>query len=135
LPKKKLSGKDVQALEELAEASAQAGSVDIDLDVEGQDEFDSLWLVEALRLVRGQRRKQYGHIYNNWSRLQPIASAIFGTPVSLTQIAYFIMAMKMCRELSNPHPDGDNNRDIAGFVQCLQDALSKEAELRGTKSA
>jgi len=98
--------------------------------VSGQDEFDSLWLVEALRLVRGERRKQYGHIILNWSRLRPIWAAIFGVrDVSYTQIAYAIIAMKMCRELSNPHPDGDNNRDIAGFIQCLQDAMTKEAEL------
>lgn len=109
--------------------SPPSGDVELDLDVSGQDEFDSLWLVEALRLVRGQRRKQYGHIYHNWKRLRPIWSVIFGCRVSYTQIAYAIITMKMCRELSNPHPDHDNNRDIAGFIQCLQDVLEKAKEL------
>ncbi len=92
-------------------------------------------MVEALRLVRGERRKQYGHIILNWGRLRPMAQAIFGVPVTHTQIAYFMIAMKMCRELANPHPDGDNNRDIAGYIQCLQDAMTREAEIESQRSS
>lgn len=104
-------------------------TVEADLNVSGQEEFDQLWLVEALRLVRGARRKQYGHIYHNWKRWRLMLAGILGFAPSYTQCAYIIITMKMCRELSTPHPDHDNNRDIAGFIQCLQDTLEKAKEL------
>jgi hypothetical protein len=109
------------------------GEVEMDLDVSGQEEFDQLWLVEALRLVRGERRRQYGHVFHNWKRLRHMWSLILGVKVSYTQLAYCIMAMKMCRELTNPHPKGDNNRDIAGYIQCLQDVemMAKEVDNDG----
>lgn len=92
---------------------------EMEIDVKDQEEFDSLWLVEALRLVHGERAATYGHPAEVYARARAMWMAILGVEVSWTQFCYCLATLKMARELTNPHPDEDNNRDIAGYIGVL----------------
>src|SRR3990167_5592307 len=109
----------------LSDISTQVGPTEgqeLDLPhIESQDEFDSTWIAKAAQHVFGDRRAAYGHPYYNWQRLQLFWTAIFGTPVSFHQIAYALETMKMCRELTRSHPRSENDIDIIGYQQVLQE--------------
>lgn len=109
-----------------------SGDVELDLDISGQEEFNKLWLTKALQLVRGERRKQYGHIIHNWRRWRLMLTAILGFSPSYDQMAMILISMKMCRQLTNPKDD--NWIDIPGYVQCRQDIDLFEEE-HGPESA
>jgi len=97
----------------------------MDLDID-QRQLEDSWLVRALGIVHGGRSDVHGDIGNNWRRLALMAQAIFDlpAPATYTQIAYFLEALKMVRELDFPDMDtrdyDENNLDICGYQACLQ---------------
>lgn len=103
----------------------------MDINVKDQAEFDDLWLVRALRLNFGEREEQYGHPYENYSRIRGLWSIIAGVPLSYTQVCYMMIALKMGRELSTPHLDEDNNVDIAGYIGVLNRIQLRLEEIDG----
>ena len=112
-----------------APLDAQYEEAVMDLDVKDQNEFDHLWLVEAIQLVHGDRAQQYGHPHTVYSRALPMWMGILGIPVTYTQLCYCVAALKMARELTTPHPEEDNNRDIAGYIGVLNRIKLRQIEL------
>jgi hypothetical protein len=102
----------------------------LDLNVADQEEFERQLLVQAMNLVYGERQAQYGHPYEIYTRVRVMWTGILGIPVSFEQVMYCIIAMKQARELQQPHPDDDNNRDIAGYVGVLDLIKQRQEALR-----
>lgn len=84
-------------------------------------------LEEANRLINGNRNDDYGHPYHDFSRSAKMWSAIIGAPVSASDVALCMMAVKMSREVNKPKRD--NIVDIAGYAGCLEKVREYEADL------
>lgn len=84
----------------------------------------------AYDIVHSVRMEQYGHPYENQVILKKLWEGIFGIEVSFTQINFALMALKMCRELTNPG-HMDNVDDIAGYCDILA-MVTDEADRRST---
>jgi hypothetical protein len=74
--------------------------------------------MEANRIVRGHRRKEYGHPYDNFKRIARMWEVIFGVDVSPYQVGLAMVALKLCREINSPTRDG--RVDIAGYAETLE---------------
>ena len=75
-------------------------------------------LQEAQRLVYGDRNKDYGHPYEDFSRQAKLWSVILGVDVTPRQIGLCHIATKIARELNRPKRD--NIVDIAGYAATLE---------------
>lgn len=118
-----------------AQKKPTQGEVQADLDVAGQEEFDNLWVVQALKLVHGERPLQHGHPLDVFSRVKVGWSVIFGVPLDYTQVCYAMVWLKMCRELAGGgREDEENNIDGVGYFAVLNriksaiDEAVKEAD-------
>lgn len=75
-------------------------------------------LEEADKLVSNDRQKDYGHPFDDYTKVAKFASVIFGKEVTAEQCAMFMIGVKMSRQL-NKHKR-DNLVDMAGYVKVLE---------------
>ena len=74
--------------------------------------------LEANRIVRGHRRWEYGHPYDNFKRIASLWSVLFGIDVAPYQIGLAMILLKTAREMNAPTRDG--RVDIAGYAETLE---------------
>ena len=89
-----------------------------------QQKMDSI-LAEAHRLVHGVRGEDYGHPYEDFSRMAKIWSAILGVDVTPEQVALCMIGVKISRECNKPKRD--NRVDIAGYAEALDMVVEFQA--------
>jgi hypothetical protein len=100
-------------------ASKKQAEKQLDLNVKDQEEFDNLWVVQALKLVHGDREREHGNPYQTFSLVRAGWSLIAGVPLTFTQVCYMQVWHKMSRELvANPEGE-DNNVDSIGYLAVL----------------
>ena len=107
-----------------------------DLAVRDQEEFDNLWVVQALRMVHGAKEQEHGHPYATFSRVRAGWSLIAGVELSFTQVCYMMTWHKMSRELTTGgHSEEENNIDGIGYFAVLNRIKNKEAEYEAGRTA
>ena len=74
-------------------------------------------LVEAESLVMGERGRNYGHPIVDFSRTAKIWTALKDVEFTPSDVAKFMIAVKLSRETNNPKKD--NRIDIAGYALTL----------------
>lgn len=74
-------------------------------------------LEEAQGIVYGDRERDYGHPFHDFSRTAKMWEAILGTEVTPEQVGLCMVAVKISREL-NRHKR-DNIVDIAGYAATI----------------
>lgn len=84
-------------------------------------EPESDYLPEATRLVFGSRGEAYGPPHEDFMRQWQIASRMGVKMESPLEVAKFMMAVKLSREINKPHRD--NMVDLAGYVLCYKKCL------------
>lgn len=82
---------------------------------------------EAHEIVGGDRRADYGHPHDDYSRVAKLWSAILGVPVTPRQAALCMIAVKISRECHRHKRD--NLVDICGYALVTEMILEREAEL------
>ena len=108
----------------------------MDLNVKDQEEFDSLWLVQALQLVHGEREQDHGHPHDTFTLVRAGWSIIAGAPLTYTQVCYMMTWHKMARELiTGGREDEENNIDAIGYLGVLNRIKLKEAENEARRAA
>lgn len=73
-------------------------------------------LAEAERITDGDRNIQYGDANIDFKRTAIFWSEIVGTPITATQVALMMVALKISRACHNPKRD--NWVDMAGYAKC-----------------
>ena len=75
-------------------------------------------LIEASKIISGQRDKQYGGPEDNFGRIAQIWSAIFGRKFTKEDVAIAMIAVKIARYASDYGFQPDTWTDIAGYAAC-----------------
>ncbi len=73
---------------------------------------------EAGRIVDGDREQTYGHPALNFERTAVLASVVFGHPVTVKQVALFMVCLKIAREVHQHKRD--NLVDGIGYFRCIE---------------
>jgi len=100
------------------------------LDAETLESLDRLPIPrsvcqEADQLVTGDRRADYGHPLDDFSRIATMWSAILGVAVSAEQVGLCQIAVKLSRQCHRPKRD--NLVDICGYANCVQQVIEERA--------
>ena len=74
-------------------------------------------LLEADRLVHGERNRDYDHSADDFARTAAIWSAVLGVRVTPAQVGLCMIGVKLSRE--SPRHTLDNLVDIAGYAQTV----------------
>jgi hypothetical protein len=76
--------------------------------------------LEANRIVNGHRRQEYGHPFDNFTRIGRMWGIVLNLPEPITpyQVGMCMIALKLCREINAPTRDG--RVDIAGYAETLE---------------
>jgi hypothetical protein len=82
-------------------------------------------LLEADRLVNGDRQESYGHPIDDFSRTAQMWSAILGTPVTAEQVGLCMCAVKISRQCNRPKRD--SMVDLAGYAATVQMVIEERA--------
>lgn len=72
-------------------------------------------LEEALRIVYGQRQKDYGDALSNHTKIAEFWTAVIGIPITPQQVVMCMIGLKLAR-LTNAPNHRDSWVDIAGYV-------------------
>lgn len=83
---------------------------------------------EAQRIVYGGRMDEYGHPYDNDSRIAALWSTLFGWDVAETDIWQAMVCVKLSRERTKPKRD--NRTDVVGYAATGQLVNERSAEVR-----
>ncbi len=75
-------------------------------------------LIEAAKIISGQRDKQYGGPEENFGRIAQMWSVIFGRKFTREEVAMAMIAVKLARHASNYGFQADTWTDIAGYAAC-----------------
>ena len=82
-------------------------------------------LLEADKLVHGDRNISYGHPFDDFSRTAAMWSAILGTKVTAEQVGLCMCAVKISRECNLPKLD--NMVDLAGYAETVNMVIEERA--------
>lgn len=85
-------------------------------------------LLEAERLVHGDRNTSYGHPLQDFSRTAGIWSAILGIPVTAEQVALCMIGVKISRLCQTPG-HRDSIVDLAGYAETYSMVRGERARL------
>jgi len=99
----------------------------VEIKLKGSGSDESI-LLEANRLVNGDRQDAYGEAYHDFSRTAKIWSAILGSDVTPQQVGLCMCGVKISREC-NKHKT-DNLTDLAGYAQCVENVCNYEYKLK-----
>ena len=69
---------------------------------------------KAIDLVYGQRGKDYGHPYDDYTRTAALWSALIGHEITAEQAALMMVLVKLSREMNRPKDD--NIVDAHGYL-------------------
>lgn len=89
-------------------------------------------LLEAHRLITGDRGSDYGHPYDDYAKVADIYRALTGIELSVEEAVLFPLAMKLARMRTARDADRwhhDSVVDAAGYVGCL--AMIHQREVDG----
>jgi hypothetical protein len=75
-------------------------------------------LVEAMRIIDGEREEDYGQARTNFDRIATGWEVIFDKQITGRQVALAMIWLKISRDLH--HPKRDNAVDIAGYAGLLE---------------
>ncbi len=84
---------------------------------------ESSVLLEAQKLVHGDRNADYGHPLDDFSRTARMWSAILGVEVSPEQVGLCMVAVKISRQCNRPKRD--NLVDGAGYFETVSMVLEE----------
>lgn len=84
-------------------------------------------LVEADALVNGDRQRDYGHPWDNYTDIAEGWSVLTDTVITPETAASMMIWLKLCRE--KHFPKHDNRVDAAGYVKVL-DMIVEERKYR-----
>lgn len=87
-------------------------------------------LLEAQRLVHGDRQAAYGHPYDDYLRTSRMWEGLLGLPegfIGPRKAALMMALVKASREVNRPKRD--NRVDGAGYFECVDLIAEREAEL------
>jgi hypothetical protein len=75
---------------------------------------------QAQEIIYGDREKTYGHPSLNLQKITTIWETIFGIPVTVDQVCWAMVALKMARA-SNPNANRhkDNEIDAIGYLALI----------------
>jgi hypothetical protein len=90
-----------------------------------QIEHEESCLREADDLVYGDRRGDYGHPYDDYSRTAAIFNAMTGRDLTPSEAVKFMVSVKLSRMLHRKIRD--NYVDAAGYIECLRLVDAREA--------
>lgn len=121
-----------EAVEEVMEVrrSSFGAEFPTDEDGEGVDaapKDDGWQAIEAVNLVFGDRRKDYGHPYYDYKRTADMFNALFGYNITPYEAATMMKFVKLSRE-HNRHKD-DNIVDEIGYAIVAELVREKMVEL------
>lgn len=83
-------------------------------------------LLEANRMVNGQRQSAYGHPIDHHGAVAQMWSALKGVRFDASEVSLFWIADKLVREMN--HNKLDNSLDIAGYAQVHRMVIDAQAE-------
>jgi len=72
---------------------------------------------EAINLVDGERKKDYGNISESFTRIAGLWSSYLDVPLDKFDVAKMMMLLKISRARHNNHRD--SYVDIVGYVECV----------------
>jgi hypothetical protein len=75
-------------------------------------------LVEAMRIIDGEREEDYGQARTNFDRIATGWEVIFDQQITGRQVALAMIWLKISRDLH--HPKRDNAVDIAGYAGLME---------------
>lgn len=84
-------------------------------------------LQEAIELVNGDRRDEYGDMAESFKRIGAFWSAYLGVNIDALDVAKMMILLKVSRTKHNNHRD--SYVDIVGYVECAAHLLKKENEI------
>ena len=84
---------------------------------------ESSVLLEAQKLVHGDRNADYGHPLDDFARTARMWSAILGVEVSPEQVGLCMVAVKISRQCNRPKRD--NLVDGAGYFETVSMVLEE----------
>lgn len=84
---------------------------------------DESILLEANRLIHGERQQDYNHPLDNFKSTADLWSAYKGVSFTPEDVAIFMILAKISRE--GYRPKRDNRVDIAGYIGCLQELIDE----------
>lgn len=80
-------------------------------------------LLEAHRLITGDRHKSYSHPADDYARTTEIFKALTGHNLTAVEGALFMLCVKLSRwihEMESQQWIPDNPTDAAGYIGCVQ---------------
>lgn len=83
------------------------------------------WTDEAIELVNGDRKNDYGNMNDSFDRIAELWSAYLGYSIDRYDVAKLMMLLKISRANHNNHRD--SYIDIVGYVECVSQMLASES--------
>ncbi len=77
---------------------------------------------EALNLVNGERRQDYGDLQESFRRIAGMWSAYLDKHVDSLDVAKMMILLKVSRAKNNNHRD--SYVDIVGYVECAEQLMN-----------
>lgn len=72
---------------------------------------------EAINIVNGQRREDYGDTRESFNRIAGLWSSYLGVRINEFDVAKMMILLKVSRAKNNNHRD--SFVDIVGYVECI----------------
>jgi hypothetical protein len=88
------------------------------------DGFDSI-LLEADRLINGDRQQHYGHAYVNFGDIAALWSAYLDKPVSRYDVVNMMIMLKLARTKRQGY-HRDSYVDVGGYSGCAEKIYDRE---------
>ena len=79
---------------------------------------------EAVNIVNGDRKQDYGDIHDSFSRIAALWSGYLNCDIDKCDVAKMMILLKVSRAKNNNHRD--SYVDIVGYVECIDKLLSEQ---------
>ncbi len=78
---------------------------------------------EAVKIVNGDRRTDYGDMESSFKRIAALWSGYLGVHVDMFDVAKMMMLLKISRAKDTNHRD--SYVDIVGYVECVDQLMGR----------